>query len=356
MFAFPYILLAAFVLTSYLVVSFYTSGICRRWSKGKRVLLNVCVAIVCGLLCNAVRLLAVAVMHLLALLLLEMALHWCAGRLWKGASWRRGIIPLIAVVLLMGYGVFNLNHVQQTVYRIPSEKLQRDYRIVFLADIHYGTIQNPDVLEEKVGQINALQPDVIILGGDILDESVGRDEMQACFAALGQLKAEYGCYFVYGNHDRQRYSQNPAYTAEELQLTIEENGIRILSEELVQIGDDLQLLGREDLDAPQDRHSAEHWLREIDPECFLLAVDHQPFAPMENAQLGADVQLSGHTHGGQVFPLAWLPAFFKGYVYGSYQVEDMLLLVSSGFAGWGFPVRTQGISEYVVLEMVANEA
>ncbi len=345
---------AVLALSAYPVAAFYIDRFVQNWPKGKRRLVFVAVSIAVGCLGYLVRMLALALLHLLVLVLLSMAIHGGLKKLfrgYKGKLHKSGLVPLVLTVSLLVYGYCNINYVQQIAYQISSDKLQQDYRVVFLSDIHYGTVQRMEILEEKVQQINDLQPDLIILGGDLLDEGTSREEMQSCFAALGNLESTYGTYYIHGNHDRQRYSGAPAYTETQLQQTIEANGITILQENLVLIAPDLQLLGREDLGAGIDRG---YTALDTDPNRFLITADHQPFDAQANAAFGTDLQLSGHTHGGQIFPLGLLSFFFQGYPYGEYAVGDMTLLVSSGFAGWGFPVRTQGRSEYLVVELSAE--
>lgn len=268
--------------------------------------------------------------------------------------YRFGIVPVLLIAVLFTYGYFNMNSVHQTRYEIASDELSRDYRIVFISDTHYGTIQSPELLKEKVDEINALNPDLVILGGDIVEEGTDKTEMQEVFERLGNIESVYGTYFVYGNHDRQRYTSDPEYTEDELAQTISQSGITILKENYVEIGNDILLVGREDLGAKAERLEADALLNGADTDRFILVADHQPNNVKSNAEYGADLQLSGHTHGGQMLPLGWMTFMYNGYVYGQYQEADTDIIVSSGFAGWGFPIRTQGVSEYVVVDLKAE--
>lgn len=268
--------------------------------------------------------------------------------------YRCGIVPIVLIAVLFTYGYFNMNTVHKTQYTVTSKELSRDYRVVFLSDTHYGTIQDPELLKEKVDDINALNPDFVILGGDIVEEGTDKAEMTEVFETLGKIDSTYGTFFVYGNHDRQRYTSDPEYTEEELAQTINQNGITILKENFVDIGDDILLVGREDLSARDERLEADALLNGADTDRFILVADHQPNNVKSNTSYGADLQLSGHTHGGQMLPLGWMSFMYNGYVYGQYQEVDTDVIVSSGFAGWGFSIRTQGISEYVVVDLLAE--
>ncbi len=268
--------------------------------------------------------------------------------------YRFGIVPILLIAVLFTYGYFNMNTVHQTRYEIVSDELSRDYRVVFLSDTHYGTIQSPELLKEKVAEINSLNPDLVILGGDIVEEGTDKAETQEVFERLGNIESVYGTYFVYGNHDRQRYTSEPEYTEDELAQTISQSGITILKESCVEINKDFLLVGREDLSAKAERLEADALLNGADTDRFILVADHQPNNVKSNAEYGADLQLSGHTHGGQMLPLGWMTFMYNGYVYGQYQEADTDIIVSSGFAGWGFSIRTQGVSEYVVVDLLAK--
>ncbi len=268
--------------------------------------------------------------------------------------YKSGIVPILIVAILFTYGYFNMNTIHQTSYTVTSDKLSTDYRVVFISDTHFGTIHDAETLKETVNEINKLNPDLVILGGDIIEEGTDKAQMYKAFEILGNLNSAYGTYYVYGNHDRQRYTNEPEYSEWELTDTLGKNGIKLLCEDTVTIGNDLLLVGREDLGSKDDRLSADKLSEGIDDSRFILVADHQPNNVESNKKIGADLQLSGHTHGGQILPLGFLTFLYHGYVYGEYKTDDTTVIVSSGFAGWGFPIRTQGVSEYVVVELKAK--
>ena len=304
---------------------------------------------------------ALVELHLLALFTLTELAAWLPRRLARGRAggkwfwkvYRSGLVPVLAVCLLLGFGYWKMEQIYATEYTVISDKLDSGYDVVFLSDIHYGTIQNPGALQRAVERINALQPDLIILGGDIVEEGTSKESMEEAFRVLGNLKSIYGTYYIYGNHDRQSYLAPPsrAYTAEELERAIRSNGIEILCDRWISVGEDLVLAGREDAGAAYERLPAGEILWGADRDKFLLVADHQPVGLEENASQGVDLQLSGHTHAGQVFPAGYLIELYGGLNYGLYREGDCQIIVSSGAAGWGFPVRTQGRCEYVVLHL-----
>ncbi len=92
-------------------------------------------------------------------------------------------------------------------------------------------------------------------------------------------------------------------------------------------------------------------LKDIDRSRFIIVADHQPVGAEENAAAGVDLELSGHTHAGQIFPIGYFTEVSGGMNYGEYQEGDCRVIVSSGTTGWGFPIRTQGKCEYVVVHL-----
>lgn len=273
---------------------------------------------------------------------------------WNRASriYRSGVIQLLTVCLILGYGYYNLGHPVKTEYTVISDKLSGDYEMVFLADTHYGTIQDPQALRKMVADVNSLKPDFIVLGGDIVEEGTSGSDMREAFQLLGRLKSRYGSYYVYGNHDRQTYTKTPAYTEKELAQVIEKNGITILTDRYKVLNQELILAGREDISrGGSQRLCSRELLKRADSSKFLIMADHQPLEAEENAAQGVDLQVSGHTHAGQIFPIGWLLRWSGSPVYGLYRMGGCRVIVSSGFAGWGFPIRTQERSEYVVIHL-----
>ena len=258
-----------------------------------------------------------------------------------------GIPAFVFAVLLTVYGVWNMNRFRVTEHTVTSDKLSSGYRVVFISDTHYGTIQDKKVLREAAARISAEKPDLVILGGDIVDDGTSREDMYEAFAVLGGIDTKYGVYYIHGNHDRQQYSARKKYKENELGNAIAAAGITELNDEGAVIAGDLYLFGRED--GGRSAFSAETLAAKISAESgerFVLLADHQPSRFGDNAAAGADLQLSGHTHAFQIWPGGMLLKHFMLW-YGTYREGSAELFVSSGFAGWGYPVRTEKHCEYV---------
>ena len=266
--------------------------------------------------------------------------HGKAYKIWEKVH-GCGLVPVVITCAIFVYGFINMNHVIQTEYTVTTDKKVGSYKIVLITDTHYGTIQDADILKEKVEEINAQNPDIVILGGDIVEE--------------GTTKEMYGVYYVYGNHDRQPYTNNRSYTDEELENAILAGGITILEDGYTEINDDLVLAGRGDAawGNVSGRASTEEILEGVDRNKYIILADHQPIEAEENDAQGVDLELSGHTHAGQIWPTGLLTELSGGLNYGKYQVGNCNVVVSSGFAGWGYPIRTGKHSEYVIVTIQA---
>ncbi|MCI8609585.1 MAG: metallophosphoesterase [Firmicutes bacterium] len=271
--------------------------------------------------------------------------------------YRCGLLPLLITAIVFTYGTFNMERVTMTEYELSTDKAVQPYTIALLTDTHYDTIQDASALKEAVAQINEKHPDLVLLAGDIVDENTTKESMEEVFQLFGSMDSKFGVYYVYGNHDCQVYSAAPYFTGKELQSAIEGAGITILNDSYVEINDDLILAGRLDaslnnrLTDGENRYPVEKILQGVDPAKYILMMDHQPRDTEENAQAGVDLMVSGHTHAGQIWPVGWLISLMGTPNYGHHQEGSCHIIVSSGVAGWGFPIRTEGHCEYVMLQI-----
>lgn len=259
-------------------------------------------------------------------------------------------IPLCITALFAGWGFYNMSHPVQTNFTVQTTKpIQAEgIRIALITDVHYDTIQNPIHLQNAIADINAQHPDFIVLGGDIVEEGTSRERMQEVFQVLGQLEAPI--YYIYGNHDQQNYSSSPAYTHQELDEAIQAANITILADEVAEIGADVLLYGRIDSSMPGRSPLPDL----IDRNRLVVIADHQPNRWKESASAGGDLQLSGHTHAGQIWPIGQFLELAGGLSCGQYNRDGITAIVSSGFAGWGFTMRTSARCEYAIVDVVLD--
>ncbi len=262
------------------------------------------------------------------------------------------VISLCLTAAYLIYGTVNMQIIRPKEHTYTSDKLTHEYTIVFLSDLHYGSAQSEETVDDALAEIAELKPDFVLLGGDITDENTTAEEMKSIYRKLGALPSPV--FFIYGNHDRQEkgdYVGGAKYSPEVLAAAIETNGIRILQDEAVEFADDLTILGREDV-SEGDRRCSVSKLPSVSRDSFLLTVDHNPFLEQDILETGADLQLSGHSHAGQFFPLKYIYLMGEKYVYGDYQVGSTHLYVSPGIAGWYYPFRTSAHCNYEVIHLV----
>ena len=260
------------------------------------------------------------------------------------------ILCLACTVIYLFYGTVNMQTVTANRFTVESPKLDGEYRFVFAADFHVGSSQSMKTTEETIRKIANENADFVVLGGDIVDVFTTKEEMQHTFSLLGELDAPV--YFIYGNHDRQKdyidtYGQS--FSPQELEDAIRKNGIIILQDEWVSISESLVLLGREDYSEP-----ARKAVEEIPPTPdgdFVLQIDHSPYQTKDIIASKADLQVSGHSHAGQLFPLRWVYRLLGYDAYGFFHHGETEIYVSSGASGWCFPFRTEAGCHYEVITL-----
>lgn len=262
------------------------------------------------------------------------------------------LLPVLITAALITYGYFNMRNIVETDYTVSSGKLSENYTAAMIADLHFGTSTNSEKVEELCESISDKDVDMLMLCGDIVDESTTLEQMQDVFEILGNTKTKYGVFYVYGNHDRSLYTAEPNYTEQQLVSAIEDSGITILEDESVRLNDELTLIGRKDR-SDGGRRNMKSLIKETDEDSFIIVMDHQPYDFVEKAESGADLQVSGHTHAGQIMPGGWFMKLFgiSELYYGQETVNGMDAVVTSGASGWGFPIRTQKNSEYVIISI-----
>ena len=257
------------------------------------------------------------------------------------------LLSAVCATVYLAYGMINSSIVVPDYHVYESEKVSSDTNFVFLSDVHYGSSQSLNKLEKVVDEINEINPDFVVLGGDICDEYTSRDDMESIFALFGRISSPV--YYVYGNHDRQAHAKDiigQQYTEDELNDTIKSNNIIILADEFAEVNAGVTVLGREDVSEPE-RKPAEK-LTFPNKKNFNIVIDHEPYEKQEFGILNPDLQVSGHSHAGQLWPLSIVYTLAGYDNLGEYRYGDTVLYVSPGEAGWQMPFKTQAQCRYEV--------
>ncbi|WP_297565090.1 metallophosphoesterase [uncultured Faecalibaculum sp.] len=324
------------------------------WAPGKKYLLLILLAAV-FLFCSMTTTAGYSLLVYYAVFLLTAQV---AMRLTKKTWKLSAAVPAVCVILAGAVTVWGLCRYDDRTavhYTIETDKKAAG-RIVFLSDLHYPTGMSREELNNLTEALAAEKADVYILGGDIVDEYTTADQARDVFAKLGTLSRTAPVVYVPGNHDDQEEGiLPPAYSGQELTDMIEESGIRILKDDTVTIGDFL-LAGRDDYrQHKKDRAQAAELVQ--DTNRFVVMIDHQPVQSEQVREAGADLMMSGHTHDGQLWPFGYLIHLHPSMdlVSGIRQADGFTQITSDGIGGWGFPVRTAGQSEYVVVDVKPEE-
>jgi predicted MPP superfamily phosphohydrolase len=252
------------------------------------------------------------------------------------------IIAITGAAAVVVYGLAHVARgprVRRVEVTLPALPIAR-YTLVQLTDVHIGPLLGRAFAERLVAQVNALAPDLIVITGDLVDGRLS--ELRPHIEPLRRLRARDGVYCVTGNHE---YYWDAERWIEHLRSL----GIRVLRNEHVTIADAFVLAGVDDSTATEDLPGA---VIGRDPALPLVLLAHHPRVIQRAIPAGVDLQLSGHTHGGQLLPLGYLSRLFDPLVAGLARFGATWLYVSEGTGFWGPPMRVGTTQEITAITLV----
>jgi predicted MPP superfamily phosphohydrolase len=357
----PGLKISLFVLLFLLSLSFMVSFLLLRWQANTLTVgFYMFSAVWFGLFINL----------LLAILLswLIIAAVWIAGTYHNTRLIAAGCLTL--AVLFSAYGMWNAFHPRIKKLPVEIENLPEQWKgkiIVQLSDVHLGHFYGPKFLAELVQRVNALQPALIFITGDLFDGMAS--DISRFTDGLNRFKAEKGVYFVTGNHENYIGLNRALKVLAQTRINVlrnegvETDGLQIIGVGYPGIEGTKEIQGLDQLEKPSsirkprillfhtptnmiptggdglDRHFSTYWVPET------------TFSPAQ--QLRVDLQLSGHTHAGQIFPFGFLTRLlYKGYDYGLRHLGAFSLYTTSGVGTWGPPMRTGNRPEIVVINLL----
>lgn len=255
------------------------------------------------------------------------------------------IASLGFTVCLLTYGYFNYRHPDINRIDITLDKplSGEPMKIVAVSDVHLGNGTRKPQLKKFVEMINAEEPDLIIIGGDLIDNSLLPLYQQKMEEELKLLKAPMGIYLAPGNHE---YISG----MEECGKFLKDTPIILLRDSVVTLPNGLQIMGRDDRSNRRRLPIAE-LMKKADKTKPVLLIDHQPYEVGKKDSLGIDIQFSGHTHHGQVWPLSLLVENMYEQSYGYRKWPHSHVYVSSGLSLWGPPFRIGTDSDMAVIQI-----
>ncbi len=247
--------------------------------------------------------------------------------------------------LLIGWALFNhMRHPQLTRISLTTSKpILSPIRIVQLSDIHLNGLKSLASSQQIVDQVNSVGPDFIVFTGDLLD--IGFEEARAHLLILSTLQAKIAKLGVSGNHDF--YAHYPHFKKALSLMDFD------LLDNKTQSYGPIQFIGLPDKTGTRFRHINRELPSHIEDTVkrFTVLLDHQPGAFKKTSKSRIDLQLSGHTHWGQLPPWGLLVRLRYRYSHGFYKTQDSSLYVSKGTSTWGPPMRLYGPSEIVVIDI-----
>lgn len=254
-----------------------------------------------------------------------------------------GFAVFAAAAAITLFGLWNVSHITVTEYEVCVDKPSDVpyIRVVMLSDLHVGASIGEKKLQEIGRKAAVLSPDIVVVCGDLVDHSSTMTLLRSSLEMLGGIKAKYGTYFVTGNHEA--YLENFPKTLP----IFKHYGVNVIDNMAADLGS-FVIAGRAD-----GGHSGAHApvkdiLADADRQKPIILLDHRPRDIKDAAASGVDLEFSGHTHRGQIFPINYIVPLFNEAVYGHIKRGNYNLIVSSGVGVWnGFPIRIGSSSEIV---------
>ena len=272
-----------------------------------------------------------------------------------------GIICAVIITTVSIYGVINAGNIQTTKYDISIDKKAGkldSLNVVLIADLHLGYNIGCRQMEQMVKKINAQDPDLVVVAGDIFDnEYEALEDPYRLAEILRGIQSKYGVYACYGNHDIQEKilagftfgGKEKKESSVKMDEFLEKAGITLLRDEYVLIDDSFYLYGRPDYERPgrgiDERKSAQEITADMDLSLPVLVIDHEPGELQELADAGVDADLCGHTHDGQLFPGNLTIKLMWENACGYLKKGDMHSIVTSGVGLFGPNMRVGTKSE-----------
>ena len=248
---------------------------------------------------------------------------------------------------LVGLAVFNayspvVHHLEVTT----DKPLNKPMQIALVSDTHLGRWFGNRQIDKMVKLIDAQSPDVVVIAGDVMNDSTAAYDNTNMHEHLSKLRAPLGVYATLGNHD---YSGNQVAIAK----AVERAGIQVIDNKSVWLDDSVLLIGRSDETDPA-RPAATELLSDVRADKPVIFLEHSPADLAQIKGLPIDLHLSGHTHGGQIFPLTTLLKWFTPLVYGAKQLEGTQFLVTSGYGIGAVPFRLGTRSEIWLITLTGQ--
>ncbi len=259
-----------------------------------------------------------------------------------------GSVSLVFVLLV--YGFINANSQKVTTLHLKINKKSplKQLRIAFVSDIHYGTIIAYNDIKKMLDKVTAEKPDMLIFGGDFADEGADTVRAQEIKPLFDNIKLPLGVFAILGNHEYIHQINKTFPIFKQLNITL-------IKDSFINIGDQCILVGRDDASGKgfsgKERKPLKEILKDVKSDLPIILLDHQPTHLEEAAENGVDLELCGHTHQGQMFPLNIITHLAWEVNYGYLKKGNTQYFVSSGYGTWGPRIRIGNTPEIVIFNL-----
>lgn len=279
-----------------------------------------------------------------------------------------GILCFLVVGAFSTYGVIHAKKIVVNSYQVQIDKKVDKFsnlKVALVSDLHFGYNSSLSHVKKMVKLINESDPDVVVIAGDIFDNSYEAIyEPDKIIQEIKKIKTKYGVYAVYGNHDIDEkilagftfsWKKNKNLNDPRMTSFLEKANIKLLRDESLLIDDSFYLVGRIDYHKygmkVEKRKTIEELVSSFDKSKPIILIDHEPYELEEIAKAGIDLDLSGHTHNGQMFPSNVFIKFIWKNPHGLLKVDNMYSAVTSGVGVYGPNMRVGTTAEVMVLDL-----
>ena len=259
-----------------------------------------------------------------------------------------GIVIVCILAFVLIYGTWSGSSTVINKYTLSVDKTAGDMKklnIIMASDIHIGSVGYRNRMEKLVELTNSVKPDIVLLAGDIIDDRVEPFIEGNVGEYFKQIEAPLGIYAVTGNHE---YISGKV---DEFVKILEESNVKVLRDDYSEINGSFYVVGRDDVSGGSYQETKRKDLsditKNINKELPIIVMDHQPKNLQEAVDAGVDLQVSGHTHKGQLSPSNLITQKLFEIDWGYLKKENLNVIVSSGFGTWGPPIRIGSRSELV---------
>jgi len=259
------------------------------------------------------------------------------------------VLSISIIIIIAGFINTRNIKINQVEIEIPKKSSNlSELNVVHAGDFHLTIINNGKFLDEIVERINSLNPDIVLMTGDILDDNINILKRQNIGKSLSKIKSKYGVFVSNGNHEF-------INGADELDKYMEEMNLKVIRDSSAFIDNSFYIVGRDDRSkvsfTGKQRKSLKEIMTNVDKNYPVILLDHTPSKLGEAVNENIDLQLSGHTHNGQMFPANFITKWIYEVSWGYLKKEQTQFYVTCGVGTWGPPVRLGSDSEIVNLKI-----